>query len=128
MQSTITRKLNWHSSLLGGEELAALETALAGFYAGNPKYYANIDFTSDNWVNEEELGYQRIVKLVKDAQSICEIGCGSANILKYNSGIASRYTGLDFSPVQMQMNREIYPGASFIAFEQANVFPVQSSS
>ena len=62
--------------------------------------------------------------MAKTKNTICEIGCGNANILKHYPDLAVKYTGLDFSPKIIEANRTKYPGASFMPFEKANVFPV----
>lgn len=91
----ITRKINWLQSIDGNNKLKLniLEKQLADFYASNPDYYANIDFTSTNWIDDSEAGYQEILKLISGSSKICEFGSGSANILKHHARFRPLYSG-----------------------------------
>lgn len=122
----IKRKINWISSVLEGEKIESLELSLIDFYSNNPTYYSDIDFTSNNWISESEPGYGKIINLSVSADSICEIGCGNANILKYYPELMTRYTGLDFSEKTMNANLNKYSKARFIPFKLANQFPVST--
>jgi len=118
------RELNWKSSINPNEAFVELENRLSAFYSLNPEYYSDIDFTAENWLNESERGYIKILTLAKTKNAICEIGCGNANILKYYPDLASKYTGLDFSHKLLLANAEKYPASNFIPFVKANEFPV----
>ncbi len=120
----IGRELNWNSSLNPSEALVELENRLSTFYSLNPNYYSDIDFTADNWQNESEKGYLRIVELAKTKNEICEIGCGKANILKSYPDLSKKYTGLDFSNKVLHANAKKYPESHFIPIVTPNEFPV----
>jgi len=123
----VSRKINWVSSLVNAAEIDVIEKELSDFYRRNPNYYSDIQFTADNWVNPEETGYSKILDCIKDSENICEIGCGSANILKHHPGIAQKYTGLDFSEILLNENSLKFPDARFTAIETANYFPEEDS-
>ena len=120
----IGRELNWNSSINPSEALVELENKLSTFYSLNPNYYSDIDFTADNWQNESEKGYLRIVELAKTKNEICEIGCGKANILKHYPDLSKKYTGLDFSNKVLHANAKKYPESNFIPIVKPNEFPV----
>lgn len=121
----ITRKFNWVSSLKNSNQPAInlLEKKLSAFYAQNKNYYGDIDFTSNNWVDENEKGYQNILVEVINAEKVCEFGCGSANILKHFPEFQSKYDGCDFSKELIQRNKVNYPFANFTQFDTANKLP-----
>jgi SAM-dependent methyltransferase len=123
----ITRKINWINSkdpknlhLMNG-----LEKDLQAFYSLNPDYYSNINFTEGNWIDEEQKGYQAIIAAANSSVSICEVGCGSANILNHYPHFISKYSGCDFSDVLMQKNCTAYSGATFTAIQQPNLLPFE---
>ena len=120
----ISRKINWVSSLKENKELVILEEALQKFYSTNTSYFSDIDFTSENWINKNEFGYISIVKQALASSSVCEIGCGNANILKHYPQLASKYCGMDFSESILKANVEKYPLANFHKFEKPNEFPI----
>ena len=121
----ITRKINWVSSIdsIYDKHLLELEKKLSDFYSSNPDYYGDIDFTSENWINEEEEGYREIVKHAKQSQAICEFGCGSANILKFFPELEMSYAGCDFSGKLMDINQSKFPMARFKVIDEPNVLP-----
>lgn len=123
----VSRKINWVSSIKQAERIDEIEKSLSEFYRKNPDYYSDIQFTADNWVNSEEAGYLQILDWAYKSESICEIGCGSANILKHHIGIAQKYNGLDFSEKLLKENALKYPAASFKVIENANYFPVDDN-
>ena len=82
-----------------------------------------------NIINTRLGGHAITIKGVKKISAgispltICEIGCGSANILKHHPGIATKYTGLDFSEKLLNENSAKFPNARFTPIETANYFP-----
>ncbi|SJZ98894.1 class I SAM-dependent methyltransferase [Sediminibacterium ginsengisoli] len=124
-----TRKINWVSSLNQVHEnaIAALEHKMQQYYARNNNYYETIDFTSSNWADVNETGYNEIQNLAAEAGSICEIGCGSANILYHHPEIENRYHGCDFSPQLIQKNKERYPEAQFNVIRDPAVLPFEDN-
>lgn len=126
----ITRKIDWLQSIDGNNKLKLniLEKQLADFYASNPDYYTNIDFTSTNWIDDSEAGYQEILKLISGSSKICEVGCGSANILKHHARFRPLYSGCDFSERLMQHNRLLYPEANFNVINKPNTLPFDDES
>jgi SAM-dependent methyltransferase len=126
----ITREINWVESIdpNNGLKLKTLENQLADFYSSNPDYYANIDFTSNNWVDKTEIGYQEILNILATGKTICEVGCGSANILKHHTHFESLYSGCDFSEQLMLKNKQLYPSANFKAIKEPNLLPFPDGS
>ena len=122
----INRRINWISSTQPSVELSKLELLLADFYSNNKHYFATINFTEDNWINEGEKGYLQIVELAKQSESICEVGCGGSNLLIHYPELQVKYTGLDFSREQLEKNAKKFSSAKFETFIQPNQFPVQS--
>jgi len=57
----ISRELNWISSINPNAVITELEAKLSAFYSLNPDYYSDIDFTADNWLNESEIVYLKIL-------------------------------------------------------------------
>ncbi len=124
----VSRQINWISSIKFPDKIDEIEKGLSEFYRKNPDYYTDIQFTADNWINTDEAGYVQILDWAHKSESICEIGCGSANILKHHPGIAQKYTGLDFSEKLLKDNAVKYPNAQFKAVETANYFPASDNS
>jgi SAM-dependent methyltransferase len=96
---------------------------LTDFYSTQLSYYKEIDFTSDNWIDQTELGYQQILCQARKAVRICEIGCGNANILKHHPKLQSHYFGCDFSTELMERNMSAFPSARFTQITRANSIP-----
>ncbi len=121
----VSRKLNWWPSVNGANAalISELEKKIALFYAENPDYYSDIEFTSHNWIHSDEAGYKEIVAFAKRSNAICEFGCGSANILKHFPMLASKYNGCDFSAKLMHENSIKYPGAGFSQIQEPNELP-----
>lgn len=121
----ITRRIDWVSSLDPENHglIRELEGQLSRFYASNPDYYKDIDFTSSNWINLDEKGYAEIVSAAEESKQICEIGCGSANILKHHKKFENRYSGCDFSQALMSRNKRLYPQATFTPLGKPNILP-----
>lgn len=120
-----SRRINWVSSLQDSKEIIELEITMEQFYSSNKSYFSDIDFTANNWIRDDLDGYKKIVELVDSSQSVCEIGCGAANILKHHPAFHSKYTGLDFSEKLLQANSKKYPAAQFYTFISTNIFPVK---
>jgi len=119
-----SRKLNWVSSMEAQDEIDELEKSLSEFYSTDKSYFSSIDFTADNWINDDEKAYKKILEITLQSNLLCEIGCGNANILKHHYDLHSKYTGLDFSETILRTNRAKYPAARFISFKSPNEFPV----
>ena len=120
-----SRRINWVSSLHESKEIFELQIAMEQFYSSDKSYFSDIDFTANNWIRDDLDGYKKIVDLVDMSQSVCEIGCGAANILKHYPAFHSKYTGLDFSEKLLQANLTKYPAAKFLTFKSPNFFPVK---
>jgi SAM-dependent methyltransferase len=127
MKFEINRRLNWLPSndVENFSRIKELEDKLAAFYQNNPDYYNEIDFTNDNWVDKDEIGYQQIVTYAHESPSICEFGCGSANLLKHYPELCNRYSGCDFSKKLIQQNRKKYPAATFNIINAPNELPFE---
>ncbi len=125
---TPNRKLNWIAAIdsANAASLADLQRRMVNFYASSKVYYGEIDFTAKAWLEDE--CYLDIARRLASCNSIAEVGCGSANILRYHISLASRYTGCDFSEQLLAKNQERYPSARFKRIEQANILPLDSAS
>ena len=119
----IKRKIRWKSSedLSNYDDLDKLSDWLFKFYSKNNHYYDSIDFTSKYW--ESNPLYKEIIRIANNSKSICEIGCGSSNILSVNSSIEDRYTGMDFSNELIESNKIKYQKAQFFTIKQLNKSP-----
>ncbi len=126
----ITRKINWVSGIKTEHQhaITLLDQKLSSFYAGNKNYYGDINFTADNWIDENEEGYKTIVKEVNKAAKVCEFGCGSANILKHHAHLQDKYYGCDFSEQLIRSNQLNYPRAHFVQFATANKLPFENET
>lgn len=126
----ISRKINWIPSIDNSNSnlITELENKLANFYSNNKHYYGDIDFTANNWIDDAQEGYKRIIKEAQDAKKICEFGCGNANILKHYPNLQDKYTGCDFSVELINRNKQLYPSAQFIQFTKANELPFENES
>ncbi len=124
---TVSRKINWVSSLQNKEAIDELAKSLQEFYSSdNSAYFSSEnEATANNWLNPAEYGYQQILEHAKNATAICEVGCGRSNILKHFPELRPKFTGLDFFEKMLQENAANYPGASFVAFRSPEVFPVE---
>jgi SAM-dependent methyltransferase len=120
-----SRKIKWRSGIdkVYAQEITVLENKLKVFYVDNPDYYGEIDFTSRNWINENETGYRTIFEYAGSSVSICEFGCGNANILKHYPELQSRYSGCDFSATLLKKNQQNYPRADFKQIIKPNDLP-----
>lgn len=124
----VTRKLNWISSVKPENQsvLVDLQRRMAEFYAKSPDYYGAIDFTASNWLSNEF--YCDIVQRLQTANSIVEVGCGSANILAHHPNLVDRYSGCDFSNALLDSNRSRYPNAQFREILEPSILPFESES
>lgn len=119
------RKIIWVSSLdkANSANIDLLEKRMSDFYRNDTNYYADIDFTAGNWINEAEKGYLDIIQTCGNAEKILEVGCGSANILRHKKIDQAKYVGCDFSRELINNNRINYPLASFDILTVPNVLP-----
>jgi SAM-dependent methyltransferase len=110
-----SRTLNWVSSLdeANNEVLDQLQERMVLYYASSKDYYNEIDYASDAWQNKNELTHIDIVNSILVGKKILEIGCGIANILKFNPLLEPYYTGLEFSDLVIETNKNRFPKAQF---------------
>ena len=116
-----SRRFNWISSSEAPYELRQFQAEMARFYAENPRYYDDVDFTKDNWRDDE--AYRFIGRILADRSAVLEVGCGRANVLRHYPRLEGSYTGVDFSSTLMRANQESFPKAHFIGLRDANSFP-----
>lgn len=118
----VSRKIKWVSSLDRNYTLLIEELSekLVKFYTNNNNYYDKIDFTKDYWKDANELAYSAVVHHSLEAESICEIGCGSANILSAFKMLESKYSGCDFSSDLIVNNQRKFPKANFKVLSNSN--------
>lgn len=121
----ITRNLKWVSSLDEKYvvQIEKLNNNLVNFYKKNDNYYGDIDFTKNYWTNPTELAYKAIISIAETSGSICEIGCGSSNILSECNIIESKYHGCDFSQDLMLKNQKKFPLATFRLVSDSKTIP-----
>jgi hypothetical protein len=79
-----SRRFRWVSSLDASKRglLDQLQDRMARYYATESSYYSDIDFTKDNW-RDDNL-YRYISVLADQHRDVVEIGCGRANILRHH--------------------------------------------
>jgi SAM-dependent methyltransferase len=125
-----SRQLLWKSSLRkeAFEELLALQDRLRDFYSSNQAYYEAIRFANNVWKDPSQLEAQDILRHASSAESVLEVGCGSAHILDAGVIEARRYTGIDFSQALIAANRARHEEACFYCVDNAARFPVESGS
>ena len=119
IESLVSRKLNWVSSLdeANFDALDELQKSMFMFYANPNGYYNEINYASDAWENKNELAHIDIVNSLFVGKNILEIGCGSANLLKFNPLFEPYYTGLEFSDLVIENNKKRFPKAKFVKIE-----------
>jgi SAM-dependent methyltransferase len=119
----ITRKIRWISSVDPENrlELEEFEAKMARYYSTNTGYYPAIDFTHSAW--QVDPPYLRIRELVKGSSRALEVGCGAANILRYEKEVEANYTGCDFSTDLLNANKEKYTKATFITLSSPKKLP-----
>lgn len=119
----LKRKIRWISSVDSENrlELEEFEAKMARYYSTNTGYYSAIDFTHSAW--QVDLPYLQIRELLKGCNRALEVGCGSANILRYEKGVEANYTGCDFSMELLKSNKEKYANATFIPLSTPKKLP-----
>ncbi len=120
-------KINWKSSIQkkNRTDLHHLQDRLVNFYSSSKDYYHEIDFTNDYWKNKDHLPFQEILNQAETTNRILEVGCGSANILKYHPELSQKYHGIDFSPDLIETNQRKYPTARFKNILNPQIFPFE---
>jgi 2-polyprenyl-3-methyl-5-hydroxy-6-metoxy-1,4-benzoquinol methylase len=108
-------KFDWRASVKDSNRviLTNLQNRMVDYYSKNTRYYEEIDYNWNTWLNKKDLCQQDILDEIKAASSVIEIGCGKANILKCHPQLQAKYTGVDFSDQLVLINRVKYPRASF---------------
>ena len=118
-----SRDIRWISSVENNniKELEEFEAKMANYYSTNTDYYSAIDFTHSAW--EADVPYLRIRELLRGAHHALEVGCGAANILRYENDVEENYTGCDFSTALLENNTRKYPKAKFVPLTTPNKLP-----
>lgn len=116
-----SRRMAWVSALDPAQEpvLNALQSRMTEYYSKSGVYFAEIDFTKDNW--RSELSYLRIAEAAMGATRILEVGCGRANILEHYPELEHCYTGVDFSPELAASNARRFPKARFLSGAEGGI-------
>lgn len=124
----ITRRIKWISSMDRNNEklIEGLQNKLTEFYKNNSNYYSNINFTSNNWNDKNQLVFQDIIKTARLSLNILEIGCGQSNILKFSPDLCHKYTGIDFSEALINENKIKYPESNFYKIDNPINYPLES--
>lgn len=120
----MTRAIHWISSVdpQNEREIDALQARMATFYRTNTSYYGDIDFATAGWISDPV--NQDIARRVLTRSHVLEIGCGAARILDHHPELAARYTGVDFSPSQLEDNRRRHPAATFVQLTSPTILPL----
>jgi SAM-dependent methyltransferase len=120
----MTRAIHWISSVdpQNEREIDALQARMATFYRTNTSYYSDIDFATAGWISDPV--NQDIARRVLTRSHVLEIGCGAARILDHHPELAARYTGVDFSPSQLEDNRRRHPAATFVQLTSPTILPL----
>lgn len=121
----VNRNFNWVSALNENNfvKLQKLQEDLINFYEQNDKYYSEIDFTANYWKDANQLLYKDISAEILKSRNVLEVGCGSANCLLTDKINKSSYTGIDFSEILINNNKEKFPEASFVYLKNPYLFP-----
>ena len=108
-----SRKLRWVSSIDPANQmaLATLQSKMKAFYECSSSYYQDIDSSEWRW-NEDPI-FLDIIDRLGSARNICEVGCGSAHLLRARPQLESAYSGCDFSPGLMASNKASFSSADF---------------
>ena len=115
---------------LSEDQLAALEKHLSAFYKNPPaSYYRIANQAALRYTPQEQPLHCDLASRVFPGATLLEVGCGTAHLCHYvekNSGI---YTGLDFSEILLQENRQRFPDARFfpIGTPLAETFDIVAS-
>lgn len=123
-----TRRLLWVPSTCHSLEIDKLELAMASYYSTHSSYYSDIDFTAEHWGSPAQPVYTHVLHCADDADRVCEIGCGQANVLRYFPRLAPCYTGIDFSQTVLQRNETLHPKARFVKAVSSSHIPLPSNS
>ena len=128
LSQTVSRQLNWISAAdpKNSTLLHELQQRMSAFYSSSTSYYGDIDYTAKAWKEDE--CYQDIVQKIEPYGAIVEVGCGSANILKYHGQLACRYLGCDFSAELLARNQARYPTAHFRQIHDPRCLPFATAS
>lgn len=118
-----SRTLRWVSSIDPSHrpDLERLAETMAEYYRSNAEYYADIDFTANNW--RDDITCRFIAGELASAARMLEVGCGRANLLRQFPDWASRYAGCDFSRALLDHNAITFPAARFHALEAQGQLP-----
>lgn len=124
----MTRALHWISSVdpRNGPALDDLESTMADFYRTNGSYYGDIDFATSGWAHDPI--NRDILRHVQGRSRVLEIGCGAARLLDHHPELAARYTGVDFSPSQLDDNRRRHPDATFVRLTAPGSLPLPTGA
>jgi SAM-dependent methyltransferase len=101
--------------MISDSELAALERALAKFYASPPPdYHREAAAANRDWGGPEFVFHRRIVELAQPGWRVLDVGCGPAEACRLFRERGAHYTGVDMAGDQLLANRQRYPEAEFL--------------
>jgi SAM-dependent methyltransferase len=96
------------------EQIARLKKAMADFYQNTPaSYYAIADQSARRYNTSEQPFHYDLVGRVFPGATVLEAGCGTAHLCSYIEERGGIYTGLDYSEILLQKNRQHFPRARF---------------
>ena len=123
----IKRNINWvSSSNIENEGLIEnLSKNLQNFYSNSSSYYEDIDCTENYW--NDYKSFKFLGEELKKYESILEIGCGRANILKHFKSLEKSYTGCDFSKKLIEDNSLKFQKAFFETLTDSKKLPFQKN-
>lgn len=128
LKARFSDTFDWLSSvsLENRARLNAFHARMVAYYSEHQPYYEDISFTRDGWAQED--CYLFIRRNLPGACSVLEVGCGNAFVLDYESDLARRYTGLDFSASLLERNQSRHPGARFVPLASPTAWPLEDGA
>jgi 2-polyprenyl-3-methyl-5-hydroxy-6-metoxy-1,4-benzoquinol methylase len=96
--------------------LEHLHRRMEAFYnsATMRTYFATAETVNDTWGPELKPQWH-LRGLLAPGASVLDLGCGSAHVCRHWADRGLRYTGVDWSRQQVDVNRSRYPEAQFTA-------------
>lgn len=123
------RTLHWlrPSDLISDEELFSLEDALRRFYVNPPNgYQETAAQMNQDLSNPEHVLHRRIISLSEKDWKVLDVGCGPATSCHLFCERGARYTGVDLTLEQLEINRRRHPHAQFVALHWRDLSALKS--
>lgn len=113
--------LDWNFVDAGNTEneayLVKLEKQMSDFYnlpIVNEQYWIQADDSNKTWSPESHPYHCHLKSLIERKSKVIDFGCGSAHPITNLQDKDIKYTGIEWSEKQVEINRDKYPKANFI--------------